>query len=44
MLNKSGEVIGLVTSVIFEGFGLAISSNTIKLYLDRLVDGEVITD
>ena len=39
-----GEVIGVVTSVIFEGFGLAISANTVKLYLDRLVDGEFTAD
>ena len=44
MFNNGGEVIGVVTSLIFEGFGLATSSNTIKIYLDRLVDGEVITD
>ena len=43
MLNKAGEVIGVVTSIIFEGFGLAISANTVKLYLDRLASGEVIT-
>ena len=45
MLDTSGEVIGVVTSVIVEGFGLAIAANTVKLYLDqRLVDGEVITE
>ena len=44
LLNRGGEVIGVVTSLVFEGFGLAISSNTVKIYLDRLVDGEVLTD
>ena len=44
MLNKAGEVIGVVTSIVFEGFGLAVSANTVKLYLDRLLDGEFITD
>lgn len=48
MLDTSGEVIGVVTSVIVEGFGfgfgLAIAANTVKLYLDRLVNGEVITE
>ncbi len=44
MLNNGGEIIRVVTSVIFEGFGLATSANTFKLLLDRLVDGEVITN
>ena len=44
MLNNGGEIIRVVTSVIFEGFGLSTSANTVKLLLDRLVDGEVITD
>ena len=43
LFNLQGEVIGVVTNVIFDDFGLAISVNTIRLYLDRLVEGEVIT-
>ena len=43
MLNNGGEIIRVVTSVIFEGFGLATSANTVKLLPDRLVDVEVIT-
>ena len=43
MLNLQGQVIGVVASAILEDFGLAISVNTIRLYLDRLVEGEVIT-
>ena len=44
MLNNGGEIIRVVTSVTFEGFGFATSANTVKLLLDRLVHGEVITD
>ena len=44
MLDTSSEVIGVVTSVIVEGFGLAIAANTVKLYLDHLVNSEVITE
>ncbi len=48
MVNRQGEVVGIVTSEIsglsVEGIGFSISANTIKLYLDRLMDGEVITN
>ncbi len=43
LLNLQGQVIGVVTSVIFEDFGLAISANTVKLFLERMKAGEVIT-
>ena len=43
LLNLQGQVIGVVTSVIFEDFGLAVSANTVKLYLERMKAGEVIT-
>lgn len=48
MLNLQGQVIGVVTSKIVstsvEGVGFAISVNTVKLYLDRLKAGEVISN
>jgi Tol biopolymer transport system component len=48
LLNLQGEVIGVVsaklTGITVEGIGFAISANTVKLYLDRLKDGEVITN
>ena len=47
LLNMQGQVIGVVTSKItggeIEDFGLAVSANTVKLYLKRLKEGEVIT-
>ena len=47
LLDLQGNVVGVVTSRIAvsasEDFGLAVSVNTIKLYLDRLVEGEIIT-
>ena len=47
LLNLRGQVIGVVAakfvSVAIEGVGFAISSNTIKLYLERLKAGELIT-
>lgn len=46
ILNLRGEVVGIVTSkfvdVTIEGVGFAISINTIKLYLDVLLQGETI--
>ncbi len=47
LLNLQGEVVGVVTSKNFsaevEGVGFAISTNTLRLYLERLKAGEVIT-
>ena len=47
LLNLQGQVIGVVAakfvSVAIEGVGFAISSNTIKIYLERIKAGEVIT-
>ena len=47
LLNMQGQVIGVVTSKItggeVEDFGLAVSANTVRLYLKRLKEGEVIT-
>ena len=47
LMNLQGEVVGLVSAKLVdinvEGVGFAISSNTIKLYLDRLKAGETIT-
>ena len=44
LLNLQGQVVGIVASkfvgVAVEGIGFAISANTVKLYLDRLLDGE----
>lgn len=46
LLNLQGEVVGVVSaklvSVGVEGVGLAISSNTVKTYIDRLIAGEEI--
>ena len=46
MLNLQGQVIGVVSAkrvgLNIEGVGFAISANTVKLYLDRLLDGEII--
>jgi len=46
MLNLRGEVVGIVNSKIVditvEGVGFAISINTVKLYLDALLRGEVV--
>ena len=46
LLNPQGQVIGIVTDkfvgVSIEGAGLAVSVNTIKVYLERLIEGEVI--
>lgn len=48
LLNMQGQVIGMVTSKItgdeIEDIGLAVSSNTIMLYLGRLQSGEEITN
>ena len=48
LLNLQGEVIGVVSAKIagagIEGTGFAVSSNTVKLYLERLMAGEVITN
>ena len=48
MLNLQGQVIGVVSAkfvgVSIEGIGLTISTNTVKLYLDRLLAGEVISN
>lgn len=48
LVDMQGNVIGVVTSKIVsdvvEDFGLAISINTVRLYLDRLKGGEVITN
>lgn len=47
MLNLQGQVVGVVSSKFvgetIEGIGFAISATTVKLYLDRLMDGEIIT-
>ena len=47
LLNLQGQVVGVVTSTFsisfVEEFGLAVAVNTVKLYLDRMIDGEVIT-
>ena len=47
LLDLQGKVIGIVTSKIVSEFiedvGLAVGVNTIQLYLDRLIDAEVIT-
>ena len=44
LVNLKGEVIGLASNKFVgasvEGFGFAISANTIKLYLERLKSGE----
>ena len=46
MLNLQAQVIGVVSAkfvgVSIEGVGFAISANTVKLYLDRLLEGEVV--
>ena len=48
LLNMQGQVIGVIVSKIVGGtidrVGFAISANTVKLYLDRLKAGEVITN
>ena len=48
MINRQGEVVGIVTSKIasvrVEGIGFAIAANTATMYLDRLKAGEVITN
>ena len=48
LVDMQGNVIGVVTSKIVsdvvEDFGLTISINTVRLYLDRLKAGEVITN
>ena len=48
LVSLQGEVIGLVdpkaVDVGLDGAGFAISANTIKLYLDRLIAGEVIAN
>lgn len=46
LLNFQGQVVGVITFKIrgAEGFGLAISANTVKLYLDRLKAGQVIAN
>jgi S1-C subfamily serine protease len=47
LLNLEGQVVGVVgakfAGLSIEGVGFAISANTVKLYLDRLKPGEVIT-
>jgi len=47
LMNLQGQVVGVVSSKLVdinvEGVGFAISSNTIKLYLDRLRAGETIS-
>lgn len=47
LLNLQGQVVGVVSSkfvaVAIEGVAFAISANTVELYLDRLIAGEVIT-
>ncbi|MCH7606407.1 MAG: trypsin-like peptidase domain-containing protein [Chloroflexi bacterium] len=46
LLDLQGQVIGVVSakfvSVSVEGIGLAISANTVNLYLDRLEEREVV--
>ena len=46
MLNLQGQVIGVVSAkfvgVSIEGVGFAISANTVRLYLDRLLEGEAV--
>ena len=46
MLNLQGQVIGMVSAklvgISVEGVGFAISTNTIKTFLSRLLDGETI--
>ncbi|MCZ6867399.1 MAG: trypsin-like peptidase domain-containing protein, partial [Chloroflexi bacterium] len=46
ILNLRGEVVGIVTAkfvdITIEGVGFAISINTIKLYLEILLQGETI--
>ena len=48
LFNLRGQVVGVVAakfvSVSVEGTGFAISVNTVKLYLERLKAGEVITE
>ena len=47
LLNLQGQVVGVVSSkfvaISIEGVAFAISANTVELYLDRLIAGEVIT-
>ena len=47
LLNLQGQVVGVVAAkfvdVSIEGVGFAISVNTVILYLERLIAGEVIT-
>ena len=47
MFNLQGQVIGVVAGRItgggVEDFGLAVSANSVKIYLERLKAGEVIT-
>ena len=48
LVSLQGEVIGLVdpkaVDVGLDDAGFAISANTIQLYLDRLIAGEVIAN
>lgn len=45
LLNLQGQVIGVITAKIYtagvEGFGLAVSTDTVKQYLEPLKDGAV---
>ena len=46
LVDLQGKVVGIVSSKFvgagLEGLGFAISANTAKLYLDRLLNGEII--
>ena len=48
LLNLQGQVIGVVSAkfvgAAIEGVGFAVSSNTVILYLDRLLEEEIVTN